>query len=316
MKIDYIRNTSHEEIHTSDPVKGYKGFYENDNGELVCLDTVYKIPSIVSLPINPVLCKEGIHFCQDIRDVLGYYPPYKGKLHVSEVVAIGDTIIGYDKCVTNRIVIVKEVDIKLELNEYNIGYDNLGYHNIGDDNLGSINKGSSNKGSGNIGNHNTGNNNIGNNNVGDYNIGHTNYGDENRGCVNKGNKNLGKFNSGNINIGDYNNGQFNIGDFNKGTLHVGCFNTGVGTFYMFNKPTDWTSINWMYSPACRVLEDMPCKFPPKMFATIDQNDAKKRQEWFDSLSYKDKKDILSLPNFDREIFKSITGIDVGDLNIE
>lgn len=36
----------------------------------------------------------------------------------------------------------------------------------------------------------------------------------------------------------------------------------------------------------------------------------KRQEWWERLSSKEKQEILSLPNFDKEIFKEITGIDV------
>lgn len=37
-----------------------------------------------------------------------------------------------------------------------------------------------------------------------------------------------------------------------------------------------------------------------------------RQPWWNNLKYKDKKAILELPNFDKDIFKEITGIDVGD----
>ena len=36
------------------------------------------------------------------------------------------------------------------------------------------------------------------------------------------------------------------------------------------------------------------------------------QDWWDKLKDTDKKIILGIPNFDREIFKEITGIDVGE----
>ena len=36
------------------------------------------------------------------------------------------------------------------------------------------------------------------------------------------------------------------------------------------------------------------------------------QDWWDKLKDIDKKIILGIPNFDREIFKEITGIDVGE----
>lgn len=36
----------------------------------------------------------------------------------------------------------------------------------------------------------------------------------------------------------------------------------------------------------------------------------KRQEWWNNLSSSDKDAVMSLPNFDKEIFREITGIDV------
>ena len=35
-----------------------------------------------------------------------------------------------------------------------------------------------------------------------------------------------------------------------------------------------------------------------------------KQKWWDSLDDKDRKEVKSLPNFDKEIFKEITGIEV------
>ncbi len=35
-----------------------------------------------------------------------------------------------------------------------------------------------------------------------------------------------------------------------------------------------------------------------------------RQKWWHDLSNKNKNEIMSMPNFDKEIFKEITGIDV------
>ena len=37
------------------------------------------------------------------------------------------------------------------------------------------------------------------------------------------------------------------------------------------------------------------------------------QEWWESLRPINKNAILSIPNFNREIFKEITGIDVGEV---
>lgn len=41
------------------------------------------------------------------------------------------------------------------------------------------------------------------------------------------------------------------------------------------------------------------------------DNAERMRKWWQSLSESDKEDIMSIPNFDKEIFKEITGIDVG-----
>ena len=43
----------------------------------------------------------------------------------------------------------------------------------------------------------------------------------------------------------------------------------------------------------------------------ESHDSKTVQDWWDTLSEEQKKIIKSLPNFDAEIFKEITGIEVG-----
>lgn len=41
-----------------------------------------------------------------------------------------------------------------------------------------------------------------------------------------------------------------------------------------------------------------------------------RQDWWDNLSNRGKNTIMSLPNFNKEIFKEITGIDIGKVRTE
>ena len=301
--IPYKRGSFSEDLKTTNPVKGYKGFYRVGDNKFVCLNKIYKCPGIEHVNCKPILCQQGIHFCQDIRDTLKYYPAYKGELHVVEVLAIGTTIIGYDKCVTNKIVLIEEVNL----------YDLCNKHNFGSHNIGECNIGSDNTGDNNIGDYNEGNLNIGNHNHGGINFGDRNNGIRNSGDRNDGNNNIGRCNSGNNNIGNYNFGSCNIGCFNSSIDGgVGCFNTEPGVFRMFNKPCNEMSLQtWFQSKAYDILKQMPnlTELQPLCAQTVSY-----RQQWWESLGPVDKQDVVSMENFDPEIFHLITGIRVGDTN--
>lgn len=301
--IPYKRGSFSKDLMTTDPVKGYKGFYKVGDNKFVCMDKIYKCPGIEYINCEPKLCQQGIHFCLDIRDALKYYPPHKGELHVAEVLAIGTTIIGYDKCVTNKIVLIEEVDLYDLCNKYNSGSHNIGECNIGHKNSGNKNIGSCNKGNLNIGDYNNGGVNFGDRNTGIRNIGDRNVGDTN----------IGRCNSGSNNIGNYNFGSCSIGCFNNSIDGgVGCFNTEPGVFRMFNKPCNRTSLQtWYHSKAYDILIQMPnlTELQPVCAQTVAE-----RQQWWESLGPVDKQDVVSMENFDPEIFHLITGIRVGDTN--
>lgn len=129
----------------------------------------------------------------------------------------------------------------------------------------------------------------------------------------------------NTNDRSYNNGGWNSGNYSNG-----CFNTEDSKIYMFNKPSDWTYEDWLNSNARHIL----IKCPSNIFTWISENNMtdeekiqypeysisggflkevekeSKRQEWWNNLSDEDKDAVMSLPNFDKEIFRKITGIDV------
>lgn len=298
----YKRGSLDDIMETTNPVKGYKGFYKAGNDKFVCRGTIYECPGVAFVSGEPKLCEHGIHFCQDLRDVLEYYPPNEGELHVAEVVAIGQTLIGYDKCVTNRIVLVEEVDLYAALKDYNFGDKNIGKYNIGNYNLGNKNSGNYNNGSLNIGDNNTGGMNYGYNNNGLRNIGNSNLGDNNVGDSNLGSNNIGTHNTGSHNIGCFNVG-FNCGK--------GCFNTESVKMRMFNKPCELELDDWYRSYAYTILKTMPSVNDPH---PIDAQIIVKRQEWWNGLHSDYKQSILDIPNFDPEIFYSITGIRVDDTN--
>lgn len=99
---------------------------------------------------------------------------------------------------------------------------------------------------------------------------------------------------------------------------------------MFNKPSDWTFEDWHRSEARIILDNIPTNVP-RWIRSDDMTDEEKEQHskyeitggylkepddskcvqaWWDNLSDHEKDIVKSLPNFDAEIFKEITGIDV------
>ena len=225
---------------------------------------------------------------------------------------------------------------------FNSGNHNSGDFNSGDKNSGNWNSGNWNSGDNNSGNCNTGNKNSGNWNSGNFNSGDNNSGNCNNGNWNSGNKNSGNWNSGdnnsgdnnsgNCNTGDYNSGNWNSGDWNKCNFSNGCFNTVESHIYLFNKPSEWTYWDWRNSMAYVILsrmqnnlleyviwEDMTDEeknsYPE---AEITDGYLKKLNKfecnikWWHELSDEEKDIITSIPNFDKEIFKEITGVDIDE----
>lgn len=68
-------------------------------------------------------------------------------------------------------------------------------------------------------------------------------------------------------------------------------------------------MEWIESDARLVLESMPMNQDEPISA---YQLAKERQKWWDRLKKDFKEKVYNLPNFDREIFLEITGIDVGE----
>lgn len=255
---------------------------------------------------------------------------------------------------TNKIKIVRELSWEEVLKAVNVGNSNTGFgntgnynsgnYNCGDWNSGNYNSGNYNTGKWNSGSHNTGRCNAGNSNTGTgnsgscnsgyYNSGYYNDGDCNSGDYNTGKCNSGSYNSGFYNSGNCNSGNCNSGDYNKTSFSNGCFNTEKQKIFMFNKPSDWTIEDWHCSEAKRLLdnvqrrafqqiwsEDMTeeekeqhpeYKITNGYLRKLDQSEC--GQVWWNSLSDYGKNVIKSLPNFDAEIFKEITGIDVNISN--
>lgn len=213
---------------------------------------------------------------------------------------------------------------------YNAGNWNSGNCNNGNHNSGNCNSGDCNSGRYNSGDHNSGSHNSGNFNSGRYNSGHCNSGNFNSGRYNNGDCNSGNYNSGNYNSGNFNSGRYNSGHWNTTNFSSGCFNTKEAKILMFNKPSNWTFSDWWNSEARYILNNVPNNAPTWIrsddmtdeekekhpeYKTIDGylkeiDNSKRVQPWWNNLSDHEKNVIKSLPNFDAEIFKEITGIDV------
>nr|DAL51965.1 MAG TPA_asm: hypothetical protein [Caudoviricetes sp.] len=148
--------------------------------------------------------------------------------------------------------------------------------------------------------------------------------------VNAGKGCTGNRNSGNCNSGNRNSGDWNSGDWNATSFSGGCFNTEQPKIYMFNKPSNWTLQSWFDSRAryllnqiddCTLeyvwLDDMTNEEKaehPEAKTTggylKERTTADNARKWWAGLNAADRNEILSLPNFNAETFKKITGIDI------
>ena len=143
------------------------------------------------------------------------------------------------------------------------------------------------------------------------------------------NNNTGKCNTGNCNTGDSNTGNWNTGNWNTGNWNTGNWNTGycnttTPKVIIFNKITDIDCVNiffpdfFYFDLASWISEsDMNDKekiaFPSYVttggYLKVNTYRGAWRESW-DKTSIEDRKKCLSLPNWDNEIFKEISGIDV------
>lgn len=314
-------------------VKGYKVF----EPDWTCRGFQYTCPGTFEEDVIPSVCERGFHFCVKAVDCFKYYQ-FDSNFKVAEVIAIGDMDSDGTKSCTNKIQIVREIPWQELLEIVNTGERctgllNSGNGNSGNWNGGGWNSGVANNGSRNSGDWNSGDWNSGNTNSGSFNSGNRNIGDGNTGFRNKGSWNSGCSNTGDFNSGNWNSGNRNSGDWNKTSFSAGCFCTEEPKILLFNKPSDWTMHDWLSSDAHHILQTIPASGSIIEYVHItdmteqekaDHPEAKTtggyvkilnqtgyRQSWWHDLSAREKSIVKAIPNFDKEIFKEITGIDVG-----
>jgi hypothetical protein len=221
------------------------------------------------------VCGHGMHFCQVAADCFNYYS-FNSENKVAEVIAYGEVRTDGDKSCTDKLEIVREIPWDEVLRIVNIGKNCTGNRNTG-------------------------------------------------------NRNTGNCNTGNRNTGNRNTGDCNTGDWNKSSFNTGCFNTEEQKIMLFNKPSDMTYREWMDSYARYLLNQIPKNVVEWVYED-DMTDEEKvenptykttcgylkildesecAQIWWDGLEDEEKKIIQSIPNFDPDIFRQCTGIEVG-----
>ena len=218
------------------------------------------------------------HFCRELFAIEKESNYKLSESRLFEVIA-GDFVRSGDKYGTNSLTILREIEDEEKQNLINSGYCNSGNRNSGDCNSGDRNS---------------------------------------------GNRNSGYCNSGYCNSGDCNSGNCNSGNWNSGNRNSGYFNSDTSFVRMFNKETD------------KKFDEV--KFPDFLYfdltiwvshdtATDEEKELHKKEietcgGFLKTLGYKEAfrlawdkadkeehKELLTLPNWNNEIFKKISGID-------
>ena len=274
--------------------KGYKVF----EPDWTCRGFQYKVGETYEHKGDIKLCGNGFHFCVEASDCFNYYE-FNSRNKVAEVEAIGLVKSGGDKSVTNKIRIVRELDWSEVLKLVNSGNRNSGYGNSGDENSGNWNSGFNNSGDGNSGNWNSGFNNSGNHNL--------------------GNMNSGRFNSGN----------FNSGDYNSTDCSNGVFCTEEPKIKIFDIQTDMTLKEWRRTEASQILY-RNLRLNIWIYSEFMTDEEKRKHPkykttggYLKTISFKEacanmwkkltdeEKDVIkNIPNFNKNKFKQITGIEI------
>jgi hypothetical protein len=276
-----------------------KGF----DKELKCRGFQFEVGQVYEVEGAPELCSNGFHYCDNVADVHTFYDLRKERENrFCEVEALGEVDKGDNKLCTNKIKIVREI-VGIELEKLiNIGSNNWGIWN-------------------------TGNSNTGNCNTGNWNTGNRNTGDSNTGNRNTGDCNTGNWNTGNSNTGIWNTGNSNTGGFNSCDFSNGFFCTEEPTINIFNMPTNFTASEFYQSDYYgavtngnfRLTEWIEYSEEEKAIDEMKKNIGRYLKKythkeacanWWNSLDDKDREIIKGIPNFNANIFKEITGIDV------
>ena len=120
-------------------MNGYKVF----NSDWTCRGFKYKVGETYEIDGEPIICKRGFHFCENLKDCFYFYPFNKDLIKIAEVEALGkmngDLYDATTKYCTNKIKIIREIpfedlEVETETKEKEVisdEYYDLGIINIG-----------------------------------------------------------------------------------------------------------------------------------------------------------------------------------------
>jgi len=257
-------------------IKGYKV----TDSEMKCRGFEYSLNKEYTHKGKVVICKSGFHFCKKLEDCFNYYD-FKHTNRVFEVEGYGDYDLNDDKVTVEKIKFIRE------LNWFEV--------------LSLVNKGQENSGLGNSGDYNSGDCNSGHYNSGDYNSGNRNSGDHNSGDHNSGYYNSGNYNSGNYNSGVFNTNEPNARLFNK---EYDKKLSELNIPYIYLPLNEWVSESEM---TAEEKENNPKFYVLKGYLKKLSYEEAWKVAW-ENLQKDEKEKFTSLPNFDKDIFFEITGV--------
>jgi hypothetical protein len=183
------------------------------------------------------------------------------------------------------------------------------------------------------GDYSTGHYSTGHYSTGHYSTGNYSTGDFSTGNYSTGNYSTGDFSTGNWSTGYYSTGDHSTGDRSTGVYSTGNFSTGhfstedYSGFGAFNKPCtieEWDSTETPAFIYFKLTEFVPrdvmteqekidnpsCETTGGYLRVYDYQEAW-RKAWSGATD-EDKELLYALPNFDAEVFKEISGIDVNE----
>ena len=237
-----------------------------------------KLPDGYELTKEDLCSDKVFHYCNSLRKVHGYYsvePEENNRF--CEVKVLGREVTNGDKCGSNKIKVIREIvgeelDILKGLTDENAGFFNSGGRN-------------------------------------------------------SGNCNSGNCNSGDCNSGNYNSGYRNSGYFNSCDYSSGLFCTQDPKVKIFDIETDMTMKEVIQTDWYRMLFKYSIDLTRWIEYTDEERKADKKKEliggylktysykdackiWWNKYTDEEKAVIMSMPNFDKDKFKQITGIEV------
>ena len=216
---------------------------------------------------------QRLHFCQKASDCFNYYD-FNSSNKVAEIEALDLVETKGNKSVTNKIHIIREIPWQELLTIVNTGKDCTGLENTG-------------------------------------------------------NRNTGSRNTGDCNTGSRNTGNWNTGDWNTVDFSNGVFCTKEDTIKIFDKESNMTLREWRESRARRIIawnmettvwiyessmtEQEKAQYPSYKTTGGYLKVFTYSEAWknlWNSITDEEKQEIINIPNFDKNKFKEITGIEI------